>query len=386
MLLWCCSPIVSSLSNDLGAYDGLAVVLTHFVWWGIPYLLGRAYLTDASELRELAVAMVKFSVIYVPLIVFENRMSATLHLRLYGFTSGGSDNYAAFGPLGWRPSVFMQNGLALTFFMGSCALLAVSLWVSGWNRRIWGIALGPIIVALLVSTILCKCLGANLLTFTGIAVLLLSRKFHLPVLLYCLIAVAPLYMVLRATGVLDGRKLIALTEATATQQRADSLATRMVNEDRLVAKAMERPVFGWGGWGRARVRDESGKDITLTDGLWVIAIGQQGIFGLIALYLTFLLPCFLLVRRHDGGLTDAAVAPLMVFVVIVSLYAIDNLFNAMLNPLFLLATGGLTSLCERGVRSVFPRSRFQASHLNPSACPPLQPDRVGTSRRLRAIA
>ena len=44
----------------------------------------------------------------------------------------------------------------------------------------------------------------------------------------------------------------------------------------LAAKAMRRPVFGWGGWGRSRVHDEWGTDLSITDGLWIIQFGQLG--------------------------------------------------------------------------------------------------------------
>ncbi len=41
-------------------------------------------------------------------------------------------------------------------------------------------------------------------------------------------------------------------------ERAQSVQTRLENEDELVRKAMERKVFGWGGFGRAEIRDEEG--------------------------------------------------------------------------------------------------------------------------------
>jgi hypothetical protein len=351
MLLWCLSPMASSLSNDLGAYDGFSVIVGHVLSWGLPYLIGRIYLTDVPALAELALGMLTFALLYIPLILFENRMGSVLHYKLYGFTLGGSDNYQGFGPLGWRPSVFMQNSLALTLFMGSCALLAFWLWMSGSNRRIWGMSLGTIAIALVLSTILCKSLGANMLMFLGIGVLYLSRKLNSRGILYCLIALPLVYMGLRATGTLDGRKLIAAAETMATQRRAESLGTRMVNEDMLVARAMERPAFGWGGWARSRIRNEDGKDITRTDGLWVIAMGQQGIVGVAAIYMAFLLPCFLLVNRYQPyALADPAVATVIAFVMITVLYAIDNLFNAMQNPLTLLAMGGLGSVYAAGAR------------------------------------
>ena len=352
MLLWCLSPMASSLSNGLGAYDGLSVIASHLLSWGLPYLIGRMYFTDAAALGELAIGILTFALVYVPLIVFENRMSAILHYKIYGSALTGSENYyEGFGIFGWRPSVFMQNSLALTLFMATCTVLAFWLWMGGSTRRIWGLPLGPIALILMFSTILCKSLGPNLLMFCGAGALLASKKLNFRLPLYCLIAVAPLYMGLRATRMLDGKKLVSVAESLATQRRAESLATRMGNEDLLVAKALERPAFGWGGWARSRIRDESGKDVTKVDGLWVIAIGQQGLLGLSGIYLAFLVPCLLLLNRYPARLlADPTVALLMAFAVMIVLYAIDGLFNAMPNPLFLVAMGGLGSVYAAGAR------------------------------------
>ena len=72
---------------------------------------------------------------------------------------------------------------------------------------------------------------------------------------------------------------------------------RFMNEDLLAAKAMQRPVFGWGGWGRSRVfSEETGEDLTVTDGLWIIILGSSGFFGLITLMSMLLLPAILLRR------------------------------------------------------------------------------------------
>jgi len=117
-------------------------------------------------------------------------------------------------------------------------------------------------------------------------------------------------------------------------------------DDILVAKALERPVFGWGEWGRARVyRKSDGKDIVTTDGLWIIALGNTGIVGLAAVTSALLLPVLAILRRYPARLwTHPAVAPCAVLAVLAALYMIDNLFNAMLNPIYLVTIGGIVSL------------------------------------------
>ena len=37
MVFWCIIPLIASLTNQLGAYDGLSGVFTAIVRWGLPY-------------------------------------------------------------------------------------------------------------------------------------------------------------------------------------------------------------------------------------------------------------------------------------------------------------------------------------------------------------
>ena len=46
LILWCVCPLPTSLSNGLGPFDGFSGILSHFIIWGSPYLLGRIYFID----------------------------------------------------------------------------------------------------------------------------------------------------------------------------------------------------------------------------------------------------------------------------------------------------------------------------------------------------
>jgi len=67
-------------------------------------------------------------------------------------------------------------------------------------------------------------------------------------------------------------------------ERAQSLEFRFQNEDLLLEKARQRFWLGWGGWGRSRVYDADGRDISVTDGTWVIVFGTYGAIGFYALF------------------------------------------------------------------------------------------------------
>ena len=76
MAVFCVCPVASSLTNGLGAYDGFSGALATITRWGIPYFVGRVYLNNLEGLRELAIGVFISGLVYVPLCLFEIRMSS----------------------------------------------------------------------------------------------------------------------------------------------------------------------------------------------------------------------------------------------------------------------------------------------------------------------
>jgi len=346
MLLLCLSPLPSGILNGYGLYHSAADVLDMFVRWGFPYLIGRVYLADRRALRELAVGVVIGGLIYVPLCVFEARMSPLLHYWVYGYRPHAMKvrDVWFFGPLCYTPIVFVDNYLGLTLMMGGVAIAGTWLWATGSVKRLMGVPMAYVVPALWVGAVVCKAWGANLIWLAGLTALFLNKvlRTRLPLLLFLL--VPPVYMSVRATGVWSGRDAIELVRPLS-KRRAESLAVRIENETMLTRKALKKPVFGWGPWGEYRVRSEQGVDISLTDGLWVICLGKYGIVGLASLTLAFLLPAGLLLcglPRRCFWLPQTA--HLGTFAVWMAVRMTDGLFNAHPQPLFTLALGGLSGL------------------------------------------
>src|SRR5262249_44817660 len=128
-------PIASALTNDPppdGSWalrDGLSQALQQTVTWGIPYLLGRVYFTDYRALRELALGAVLAAVVYIPLCLFEVRMSRQLARVGYGYTQHVFAQTIRFD--GFRPMVFFKHGLTLALWMVCALLVAGWLWWTG---------------------------------------------------------------------------------------------------------------------------------------------------------------------------------------------------------------------------------------------------------------
>jgi hypothetical protein len=95
---------------------------------------------------------------------------------------------------------------------------------------------------------------------------------------------------LRSQDLFPTKSVVAAADYVS-YDRAFSIDFRFENEDRLLAKASERPIFGWGGWGRNRVYDaETSSDVSVTDGAWIIELGQFGLTGFLSLFLLIVAP------------------------------------------------------------------------------------------------
>ncbi|MEX0777512.1 MAG: hypothetical protein WD042_17545 [Phycisphaeraceae bacterium] len=342
MIAWCLCPYVSSIANGLGAYDGASSALAATITWGFPYLIGRVYFGDTVSLRDLAIALFAGGLIYVPLCLYEIRMSPQLHHTLYGYHAHDFAQTIRMG--GWRPTIFMQHGLMVGMWMAMTAL--IGLWLC-WTKSITSVLrmpAWPLAIVLLVTAILCKSLGAMCLLAGGLGALGLIKLKHTRLAAVALLLFPLAYVGLRASGMWDGGQLLELTGEISAERTA-SLEFRLKNENLLITKAMEQPWTGWAGWGRNRVYDAKGNDLTVIDGMWIDTLGKYGLLGLGAFLGVFLVPPFLLLYRVSGqAWTLPNLAPVIGLAMLLVLYVIDSLFNAMVNPVYVLAAGGLTGV------------------------------------------
>jgi O-antigen ligase len=207
----------------------------------------------------------------------------------------------------------------------------------------------------------------------GILVLEATRRLRWPVLLLVL-ALAPAgYATLRIAG--SGGPVMRLVDLSGQYfgpNRAESLRIRLVNDDMLTERAMERPWLGWGRWGASRVKDEEGRDITVVDGLWVLLLGTTGLVGLAAAGLLLALPLLALLRAFPARVWDhPQVAPAAALAVVVALWAIDDLLNAMMSPVYPMLAGAVLSL------ALLVRDRRR--HLHRARPAPAPPTAAGSS-------
>ena len=369
MVAYCLVPLASALAAGKGWYEGTSAVVDQFLVWGAPYLMGRAYFGSRRSLGELARSLVVAGLAYVPVCLWEIRMSPQLHHQIYGYAQHSFLQHVRDGH--FRPMAFLAHGLMVAMFMGSMTLLAYWLWRSRTVRAIGGVGMGWVTGLLAVTTVLCRSAGSTILLLFGILVLETTRLVRAPVLVLVLALVPAAYCTARIQGA-DASNLVGYAAEVLNQDRADSLRFRLRNEDLLMQRALERPVTGWGRGDDARVRDEDGRDISVIDGLWLISLGTTGLLGLITLGVFLASHVLVLgpaVPRRAWG--HPAFAPAVAMSVSLGLWAIDNLLNAMVSPIFPLMAGAVSTFAlglarARAVRRAAPRPALVAGTASPA--------------------
>ena len=367
MLLWCCTALVSSLQN-VTLYDGLSGSFGLVITWGLPYFLGRLYFGDPDGLRLFAVAMIIGALAYVPLCLWEIRMSPHLLRTFYGI---GDWQGIRLG--GYRPYVFFKTGLELGLWMTAGSLVGWWLWWCGVVKNIGRYPFGSVLLpVLLITTLLCRSTGSLALLACGMTVLWLSVRFQTRLLLVGLLLVGPLYVAVRVPNLWSGQQAVDWIESSLGHERAYSLWYRFMCEKLLITKAIQRPIFGWGGWARRAVYFANTGKMVETDGMWIIYLGTKGFFGLTLFYLSMALPAIRFLWQFPARLwRDPRVAVGAVAAVLLGLYMVDCLLNGFVNIIYVTLAGGLIALEPKQLRMMAAGTGKRAVDESSIAMPPI---------------
>ncbi len=320
-------------------YDGLSQGLAMAIML-LPMLLARKFLASPEAhvllLRILCIAALLYSL----LALFEVRMSPQLNQWLYGFFPHSFAQHYRGG--GWRPIVFLSHGLVLSIFF-CCATLAAA-GLSRIDRKKSGVFLAAT-AWLFLTLILTKSLGALVIAILLLPAALLWGVRSQLIVAGAVAALVLIYPVARSNGYIPVYQIIEQAEKIDTD-RAGSLRIRILNEDRLLAKARERPLFGWGAWGRSRVFDPvTGVDITIADGRWAGVLGVNGWSGYLFEFGLLCLPLILLFlhrRRYRIGMESSILALMM------TANLVDLIPNSSITPITWMIAGALWGRLELG--------------------------------------
>lgn len=342
IIVFCMCPLASSLSNDLGFYDGCSAVLTFTIDFGIPYFLGRLFFSDRIGIRDLATGLVLAMLCYTPLILYELRMSPQLHKHLYGYMQ---IKFHMIWRLGWyRPMVFLHHGLELGVLLAGAAITAVRLWRCHAAKWIARLPIKVVALTLLAVSLLCRALNGYGVLILGLGALFFASRLTARVVIVSIALIPLFYISGRVMTNWDAAPLVKAVEQI-DEERAVSLQSRISHEISLIEKAMQRPFFGWGGWNRNRseeIMEGARGKRSITDSWWIIIFGQRGIVGLLSLGLVLLRPIMQLAKNlPSAGWSFPENAPATALAMVLLGFTFDCLVNAMVNPIYFVIAGAL---------------------------------------------
>jgi hypothetical protein len=344
MLIWCLfCPFATSFANDLGWYNGLSVFWKNLMLFGIPYLAGRVYFDSTDKLRDLCYGLLIGGLIYLPLCLYEIRMSPQLSNIFYGFFPHSFLQHFRYG--GFRPIVFMQHGLMVALWMAFATTVAFWFWRSGELKHVKGLPISIVVVGLAVTTVLCKSANGWITLFLGCGAYFVYRLVNTVWPFRLLVLLFPFYSLARITLFLKAEDVQSLAAQVFGAERLASLSIRLLQEDLFVKKTLERFWLGWDGYNRGWPTDPNTGErlIGMIDSLWLILFNTWGALGLMTFSAGMLVGPWLVLRlfqKKNFSPSISMVSPILLSLLVI-LFMIDTLVNSMVNQVYMLISGAL---------------------------------------------
>jgi hypothetical protein len=341
------APIFTSFTNSYeiqigdrslpGFYpmDGMKYSLHNIIELA-PFFIGMRFLCT-NHARSLLLKAIPISALFysVPM-WFEIRMSPQLHRWVYGFFPHSFAQQYRDG--GFRPVVFLNHGLEVALF-ASMALVAALIGV----RAKWKISgrPAPLVAAYLAVLLLfCKTLGALIYSLIAAPIVLFTRPKTWVNVAFAFVLLLSTYPLLRTFDLVPVHHITEAAKSISAD-RSGSFQLRVTNEDMLLAKANQKPFFGWGSWGRNRVyKQGTGEDLSITDGEWIMQFGTLGWLGYLSLFGLFAVSTWRARSVVRGPVTQNTVA-VGGLTLLLAINALDLIPNAGLRPMTYLLAGAI---------------------------------------------
>jgi hypothetical protein len=345
LLALVCLAVVTAMSNGYRLYDGLSLARGQLFAFVLPIFLARIHLDSPKALLTFLAALVVAAVAYLPLEVWEFRMSPQLHRQTYGFHPHSFITFVR-GSL-FRPVVYFNQPLTLGRFNAFLAFLALLPLRPYLTRRFpYG---QYYFLAPLLALLLSRSWGPYMMFALLCGLYYVARRaLWVP---YLVPAAAGVWLILVFAGV---QPLYGVVDSIAklNPQRADSLRYRLDALDEYRVAILEKPGVGWGGWGNARTR-------RATDSAFLINGLSRGLTGALMLYgwwFWVMHMSFRLARRIRGtplGKTFLSIG--LLIAVAMAICAIDDALDY-----HILYLAGSVMALERVLRGVSPARGVRA--------------------------
>jgi hypothetical protein len=366
------SPIFTSLDNSYelqtatgsvpGFYplDSLKIAGRNVIGLA-PFYVGSRFLCTDEGRAEILKAFPIAALFYSIPMLLEVRLSPQFHRWVYGYFPHSFAQQIR--GAGYRPVVFLEQGLQVALFAAMAVIACMALARS--KRRVLTMPAGLVTGYLSFVLLLCKTLGAALYALIVAPVVIFTRPRTWVKFSCVLLLLVFAYPVLRTYSIIPVQH-ISSAATSISLDRSRSFETRVENEELLLGKALQKPWFGWGTWGRNRVRDQyTGQDITVSDGGWIIEFGTFGALGYISLFGLLAATGFGAFRSIGREVTRASVTTGGLSLLL-AVNIVDMVPNSNMTPLTFLIAGSIASAAGVRVRRKSPRAMLSEANVAPS--------------------
>lgn len=339
----------------LRTYDIFSIMLSTAVML-LPFLLARRYLNTHEAHMHLLWALVIGALVYSLLILVEIRLSPQMHRWVYGFHAHQFGQQVREG--GFRATVFIQHGLRVGLFVLMALLAACTLYkihtsqnktTVGSTRLTTPVSSDKglpfyVVCYLFAILFISKTLGAFAIACIFVPFILLAKPHQWRYLAAAFAFMVLLYPMVRTAGLVPVDQIHELV-LSINEDRAQSFRFRLDNEDILLDRAAEKPLLGWGSWGRNLLYSPwDGRVITIPDGTWVFVFGASGWVGYLAQFGLLTMPVFAYFFSR-GELRNSVASQGLCLILVANL--IDLIPNSGLTPMTWLIAGALLGRFER---------------------------------------
>lgn len=322
-------------------YDALSAVINQLITI-LPFFLGRQLFRTYDDQLLMFRALIVAGLFYSIFILIEVRLSPQLHRWVYGYFPHGFIQQMRYG--GFRAVVFMGHGLWVAFFVAVTVLAATVFW--RLKIKVWKFSSAGITFYLLAVLLLCKSVASILYGFSAFLMIKITpfkMQLHAARIL---VLIALLYPTLSIMNLVPHKAIMDFV-TSIDADRAQSLGVRFNNEHQLLDHARKRFLFGWGGWGRNRVySEETGDDVSITDGRWIITFGTFGYLGFFVEFGLLALPVFRAVSAYKLIKTENELILLSANALLIGFVMIDQLPNGSLASWLWLLVGAMLGRVE----------------------------------------
>ena len=340
------SPFLTVINNPnsymflpgLTYYDGLSESVGQFLYI-LPFMIGFKYFRSFEDQLDLFKYFAISAAIYALLALYEIRMSPQLHNIFYGFFPHSWLQQVRSG--GYRAIVFMGHGLLVALFLA----IGLGFWavIRKNKKRILPFDNTLLLIVVVIALIFMKSLAALIFgLFLFLMITFMStKKIHQASLVIAILFMT--YPITSAMKIFPHDNIVDIAYSV-NPERGQSLEYRFHHEELLLEHANLKPLFGWGGYGRNRVRDpETGEDLSVTDGRWILSLSVRGWFGFLMEFLLVVLPIYVAykVQKRSKDIGKSERSLLAAHALIVSIILLDQMPNASFNPLYILLVGSL---------------------------------------------